>query len=258
MDPVPPHATLEESHYFALNSSILSGMFEDVNIYTFSRRLGASGRVGHLRFLFANSAMLKQAMSTNEPSASSILGACCLTYTNGFCVVGTVVDEGESLLQQLPPGGYDYPEDSDLEDCDSEDEAEECGADESLSAQAKRAKSGNSADHAEADKTSGRPAGQEETPASAVDKHDYSEMPTESAASGSTVRPLDVYPLNFGSLFNLTGNGSFPAVRIICIDLQLWSTSARSADANTIRAAISGTSTAVYGPDGRYRFPNVS
>ena len=59
---------MNEVHNFVLNASILTGMFEDLNIYTYSRR-EPSGRVGGLRFLFANSALLKMGRTSSEPRA---------------------------------------------------------------------------------------------------------------------------------------------------------------------------------------------
>ena len=58
---------MEEVYQFTLNSSILSGMFEDLNMYAFSKRLGQSGRVGNLRFLFANNTLVKKSIPSSEP-----------------------------------------------------------------------------------------------------------------------------------------------------------------------------------------------
>ena len=56
---------MPEVYHFALNSSILSGTFEDLIIHAPSRRFSA-GRAGVVQALFANSAVLQKCLPRFE------------------------------------------------------------------------------------------------------------------------------------------------------------------------------------------------
>ena len=68
---VPQNATWEEVCQFALNSSILSGMFEDVRILACSRRSQVLARAGGVRALHANSALVRKALASSHLRTST-------------------------------------------------------------------------------------------------------------------------------------------------------------------------------------------
>ncbi|PIL34170.1 hypothetical protein GSI_03881 [Ganoderma sinense ZZ0214-1] len=104
---VPPNATWEEVRQFALNSSILSGMFEDVRILACSRRSQALARAGSVRALHANSALVRKALTSSH----------LLLDTD---VLPDVLEDADirDIDASFQAGHHDYLEDSDLEDGD--------------------------------------------------------------------------------------------------------------------------------------------
>ncbi|KAI0356218.1 hypothetical protein OH77DRAFT_1423821 [Trametes cingulata] len=117
--PPPANVSWEEVGQFALNASISAGSFEDLHVIAYSKRL-PSGRIGGPRMLYANSALVVRALGSfnalfeqgvendNEEDATSL------------------VDGLTDLEGVLPPiENYEYHNDSDLEDCETEDRYEE-------------------------------------------------------------------------------------------------------------------------------------
>ncbi|KAI0356217.1 hypothetical protein OH77DRAFT_1423820 [Trametes cingulata] len=107
-------ATREQVSQYAMLHSIRSGAFEDVKFYAFSRR-GIKDLVNSPRPLFANSALICKASSHFDFVLSAGFAESSLT----------------ALDAPFPPGrasytlDYDYLEDSDLEDGDSDDESDD-------------------------------------------------------------------------------------------------------------------------------------
>ncbi|KAM5532555.1 hypothetical protein V8D89_013761 [Ganoderma adspersum] len=120
---VPPNATWDEVCQFALNSSILSGMFEDVRILACSRRSQVLARGGGVRALHANSTLVRKALASSH----------LLLDTD---VLPDVLEDADirDIDASFQAGHHDYLEDSDLEDGDitieSKPEPEEQSEDE--------------------------------------------------------------------------------------------------------------------------------
>ena len=119
-------ARVEEVTQFALNSSILSGSFENIKIFSYSQKFASqSGRVGTARPLYANSTLLRRALSHTDlgtsyciPDSSDTLNVSLASATLDNVKVGEEIVDSDLLLLRM--SSYDYPDDSDLEECEED------------------------------------------------------------------------------------------------------------------------------------------